>query len=193
WGPIEAAPPRRGWGPHARFLSDFFSRKGPELTREVENYWSCGNCLIDRARAGLMDPPFDPAQDELGGEDDRLFAGMRQHGARFGWAPPALAYEHVPETRARLSSVLARGFAFVQGPAQTAAEQRNWPALAGWMLVGAAQTFIYGLAAIALWLVFSPARAKMTGRAAQGLGKILWFDAFAPRFYGAAQMRAQTS
>jgi hypothetical protein len=186
WGPIEAVAPQGGWGAHGAFLRDFFGRTGPAITRPVAEYWGCGNCMIDRAGAGLMEPPFDPAQDQLGGEDDRLFSGMEARGARFGWAVEALCHEHVPAGRANLRYVLQRSFAFGQGPSQTAAEQRAPLRVAFWMAVGAAQTLIFGAAAALLWLTGSSRRAFMLGRAAQGLGKLFWFDRFAPRLYGGA-------
>lgn len=187
WGPIEAVAPTGGWRGHDAFLSDFFGRSGPGLTRPVDEYWGCGNSMIDRVRAGLAAPPFDPAQDQLGGEDDRLFSAMQARGASFGWAAEALCYEHVPENRATLRYALQRSFAFGQGPSQTAAEQRAPLRVAFWMAVGAVQTLIFGAVTAALWPTGSQKRAFMLGRAVQGLGKVLWFDRFAPRLYGAAQ------
>jgi glycosyltransferase involved in cell wall biosynthesis len=186
FGPIEAVAPPTGWAAHAKFLSDFFGRSGPAATQLVDTYWGCGNSLIDRDRAGLMAPPFDPAHDRLGGEDDLLFSTMQARGARFGWAADALAYEHVPADRANLGYVLQRSFAFGQGPSQTAAGQRAPLRVAFWMLLGAGQALAYGAAAAALWPTGSERRAFMLGRATQGLGKIFWFDRFAPRLYGAS-------
>lgn len=187
FGPIRTALPPEAGGAHADFLNAFFARTGPGQTCLLDDYHGCGNSLIDRDRAGLTAPPFNAAADELGGEDDRLFSAMAAKGARFGWAAGALAFEHVDAARANLRYALARSFAYGQGPSQTAAEHRRLARLALWMAVGAGQTLAYGAAAGALWLARAPGRAAMTGRAAQGLGKILWFDAFAPRLYGAAQ------
>ncbi len=193
WGPIRAVPPPEGWGAHADFLADFFGRAGPDATQTVDDYWGCGNSLIDRARGGLDAPPFDPKQDRMGGEDDVLFAAMQRRGARFGWAPDALVSEHVPTSRANLRYALARSFAFGQGPSQTAALQRAPHRVAFWMMLGAAQTLAYGAAALALWPTRSQRRGLLLGRAAQGLGKVFWIDAFAPRLYGAPQDDADQS
>ena len=52
------------------------------------------------------------------------------------------------------------------------------------MAVGAAQTVLFGLVAAAKWVARTPDRADALDRAARGLGKLLWFPPFKPRFYG---------
>jgi hypothetical protein len=52
------------------------------------------------------------------------------------------------------------------------------------MGVGLGQTAVYGSVAIAKWLLGRPDRAAALDRAARGLGKVLWFPPFKPRFYG---------
>ncbi len=188
WGPIRTVLPEDANPAHADFLRSFFARTGPETVEPLSHYWGCGNSLIDRARAGLMEPPFDPAADQMGGEDDRLFSAMERRGARFGWAPGALVGEHVPASRATIRYALARSFAFGQGPSQTAADRKDLPRLAFWMGVGAAQTLVYGAATGAMWATRARRRGFMAGRTAQGLGKLIWFDAAAPKLYGAAQL-----
>jgi len=188
FGPIEAVLPADAPAAHARFLETFFGREGPERDAPLGAYFGCGNSLIDRAALALDAPPFDPAHDRLGGEDDRLFSALQARGVRFGWAAAARVREHVPEERASLRYALARGFAFGQGPSQSCASASppDIPGVAYWMAVGAGQAAVYGAAAGALWLARSPRRAAMLDRCVQGLGKLFWFDAVAPRLYGRA-------
>ncbi len=87
-----------------------------------------------------------------------------------------------------MSYALKRAFGYGQSPSQICAhaEPPDWPGVAKWMAVGAAQAGGYGAAAVGLWLLRRPARAEMADRAARGLGKLFW--ARAPRFYGQAEV-----
>lgn len=186
FGPIKTVLPDTAPAAHRDFLDGFFARTGPESDGRLEDYFGCGNSMIDRERLALSAPPFDTQADQLGGEDDLLFASLKRRDAVFGWAAGALAYEHVPETRATLRYALARGFAYGQGPSQSCASASPPEVLrlAGWMAVGAAQAVVYGVASGALWLARSERRAAMLDRCVQGLGKVFWGDTFAPRLYG---------
>jgi hypothetical protein len=56
------------------------------------------------------------------------------------------------------------------------------------MVIGAAQTAVWGAAAAALTLIASPKRAEMYDRTARGIGKLFWMKGFEPRFYGAREL-----
>ena len=96
--------------------------------------------------------------------------------------------EFAPPHRATLRYALTRAFAYGQGPSQTAAEAKNWPGVARWMAVGAAQTAVWGAATLALSLIRHASRADMADRTARGLGKILWMKGFEPQFYGQREL-----
>lgn len=64
----------------------------------------------------------------------------------------------------------------------------DWAGVARWMLIGAAQTIMWGAAAAALTVLARPGRAETYDRAARGLGKVLWTRGFEPRFYGAREL-----
>ncbi len=186
FGPIEAVVPptvRR----HRDYFQKFFSRVGAATDIWLDHPFGCGNSLMVRADALRGPKPFDPGYNEIGGEDDWLFQELAARGIRFAWAAGAVCLEHVPESRARLSYTLRRAFAYGQSPCQLAAQTDppNWPGVVGWMIIGAAQTAVYGLASIATWFV-SPLRAvDLLDRAVRGAGKVLWAPVFVPRFYGA--------
>src|SRR5699024_3433551 len=127
--------------------------------------------------------PFDTAMDHTGGEDDVLFADIQARGGRFGWAADAWVEEVAPPHRARLTYVFRRAFAFGQGPCQTAARQRDWVAVARWMIIGAGQAVVFSLTAAALSMARHPRRFAYAERAVSGLGKLLWMG-FEPHLYG---------
>jgi succinoglycan biosynthesis protein ExoM len=186
FGPIEAVIPptvRR----HRDYFQQFFSRVGPATDIWLSHPFGCGNSLMVRADALRGPAPFDPGYNEIGGEDDYLFQQLAARGVRFAWAAGAVCLEHVPERRARLCYTLRRAFAYGQSPCQLAAQANppNWPGVVGWMIIGAAQSVVYGLASIAAWLA-SPQRAvRLLDRAVRGAGKVFWAPVFVPRFYGA--------
>ncbi|WP_332678876.1 glycosyltransferase family 2 protein [Brevundimonas sp.] len=187
FGPITGrAPGAEPW--LESYLERFFGRDGPERTGLIAEPYGCGNSLMLRSTALPGHAPFNVAADQAGGEDDALFAALAARGGRFGWAADARVEEFAPAHRATLKYALARAFAYGQGPSQTAAAARNWPGVARWMLIGAAQTVVWGVAAAALTVMVRPGRAEMYDRAARGLGKVFWTRGFEPHFYGAREL-----
>lgn len=187
FGPITGrAPGAEPW--LESYLERFFGRDGPERTGLIAEPYGCGNSLMVRSTALPGAAPFNVAADQAGGEDDALFAALAARGGRFGWAADARVEEFAPAHRATLKYALARAFAYGQGPSQTAAAARNWPGVARWMLIGAAQAVVWGAAAAALTLAARPGRAEMYDRAARGLGKVFWTRGFEPHFYGAREL-----
>lgn len=187
FGPITGrAPGADPW--LTPYLERFFGRDGPERTGLIAEPYGCGNSLMLRATALPGPAPFNVAADQAGGEDDALFAALAARGGRFGWAADARVEEFAPPHRATLKYALARAFAYGQGPSQTAAAAKDWPGVARWMAIGAAQTVVWGAAAAALTLMARPGRAEMYDRAARGLGKVLWTRGFEPQFYGAREL-----
>ena len=187
FGPIrgvaEGAP---AWArPH---LDAFFGREGPRGDQLIDRPFGCGNSLMVRETALKAPAPFDVSADQLGGEDDLLFARLAAEGRRFGWAAEAWVDEVAPPHRATMAYALRRAFAYGQGPSQAARARRDWIGLGRWMLIGLIQAGAWGAASAVLWVVRSPARARAMDRTARGLGKVLWAPMFEPRFYGVAEL-----
>ena len=183
--------PVRGYAPepvrqHRPYLERFFSREGPAEATVIDNQYGCGDSLIRRSALPPRDTPFSLLQNLIGGEDDILFQEMRQAGAIFAWAPAAWVFEHPEPGRLTLHYALRRAFAYGQGPTYACIHQQPPDRLgaARWMMVGVAQTVVFGAWAAAKWLARAPDRAFALDRAARGLGKLLWFPPFKPRFYG---------
>ncbi len=187
FGPIRGRAP--DGAPWARaYLERFFGREGPAQTGLIDQAYGCGNSLMVRATALPGPAPFDLASDQSGGEDDALFSALAARDGRFGWAAGAWVDEFAPPHRATLKYVLTRAFAYGQGPSQTAARNRNWPAVARWMLIGAAQAVVWGAVAAGLTLVANSRRADAFDRTARGLGKLFWMTRFEPHFYGVREL-----
>jgi succinoglycan biosynthesis protein ExoM len=187
FGPIRGrVPDGTGWA--ADYLERFFGREGPDQTRLIDHAYGCGNSLMVRAKALPGPAPFDTSADRSGGEDDALFQALEARGGRFGWAADAWVDEFAPPHRATLGYALTRAFAYGQSPSQLAARDGKPLQILRWMLIGAAQTGVWGLAAGLLTLTGSPLRAEMLDRAARGLGKVLWFKGLEPQFYGAREL-----
>jgi hypothetical protein len=187
FGPIRGrVPDQTGWT--RDYLEAFFGRTGPAATGLIDHPYGCGNSLLVRATALPGSAPFDPAADQAGGEDDALFSALATRGGRFGWAAEAWVDEFAPPHRATLKYALTRAFAYGQGPSQTAAARRDWPAVLRWMLIGTAQGMVWGLVALAFTVVHNPRRALAMDRAARGVGKLFWMKGFEPHFYGAREL-----
>jgi glycosyltransferase involved in cell wall biosynthesis len=171
---------------HRSYLERFFSREGPAEAQLIEHQYGCGDSLIVRAALPAREAPFSLAQNLIGGEDDILFQEMRVAGKRFAWAPEAWVYEHPDPARLTLNYALRRAFAYGQGPTYACIHKHppDRVGAARWMAVGMAQTVIFGLWAAGKWLARAPDRADALDRAARGLGKLLWFPPFKPKFYG---------
>lgn len=187
FGPIEGRAPDAPRWLHS-YLERFFGRVGPARTGLIDQPFGCGNSLMRRATALPGVTPFNVASDQAGGEDDALFASLKARGGRFGWAADARVEEFAPAHRATLGYALARAFAYGQGPSQTAAAIGNWPGVARWMAIGAAQAVVWGLLAALQTLIVDPGRAQTYDRAARGLGKVFWMKGLEPRFYGAREL-----
>jgi len=171
---------------HRAYLETFFSRDHGPASGYIDDFYGCGNALIDLGRVLAERPLFAVETNETGGEDDRLFSRVQGEGGRFAWASEAGGYEHVPAERARLSYTLRRALAYGQGPCTLAlkAQPRQLARLAAWIAIGAGQTLVYGAVAAGAFLLRRRDRAYWLDRAARGLGKVIWWKSF--RFYGNA-------
>ncbi len=190
FGPVRAAPGLAADDPVSLAWAERLYARTPELDDGlIHAPWGCGNSLVDRQACRLPEPVFDILTNDIGGEDDLLFAEIERRGGRFAWASGALVNEHVDPSRVTRKALFKRSFAFGQGPSQTAADQKRWHGVALWMAIGGIQTALFGPAALVLdTFKLGPARlrAGLLDRASQAIGKWVWMNRFAPRFYGTA-------
>ena len=186
FGPVEAVMPI-GDNPLYPHMQPLFSRTGDFEDGHINSLFGTGGCLIDQSQCSLPSPAFDPALNEVGGEDDAMFAYILAQGAKIGWTTQAIAVEHIPPHRSTPAYVWTRNFAFGQGPSQNEADKGFSGALGviKWMAVGAVQTLIYTPQYL---LRRTKGRADYIysyARLSQAIGKIFWFEGFSPRLYGA--------
>ena len=173
---------------HRAYLEDFFARQRNAPTGLIDDYYGCGNALLNLSRIPNKRPLFDTGTNETGGEDDLLFQSLLNAGHQFGWCTQAPVFEHVPEERARLGYTLRRAFAYGQGPVTLArkAVPRKYAHMAMWMLIGTGKAILnIGLFALN-WIARRPRRAVYLDRAMRGLGKVAWWINL--KFYGAATL-----
>ena len=170
----------QAWAP---WLAPLFSRVFDGQSRVVEDTLGTGGCLVDLQGIALPSPVFDPALNEVGGEDDAFFAHIVDQGGTVGWCAEAHAWEHVPPHRATPSYLWKRHFAFGQTPSREAAD-RSPIGVVAWMAVGAAQAALHAPLYLAKRLLGRPSHIGHLGRLAQGVGKVFWWDGLSPRLYG---------
>jgi glycosyltransferase involved in cell wall biosynthesis len=185
FAPAVAALPS-GSEAFARWLSPLFSRVFDGPTRVVTETLGTGGCLVDLHNICLPSPIFDPALNEVGGEDDAFFAEIVSQGGTIGWCAETTAWEHVPAHRATLDYLWRRHFAFGQTPTRQAADRgaKGWPGIVKWTIIGALQTLVHGALFGLHTVLRRPSRIEHLGRLAQGLGKMFWWDGLSPRLYG---------
>lgn len=170
----------------AEWLTPLFSRVFEGETRVVTETLGTGGCLVDLEGIALPSPIFDPALNEVGGEDDAFFNHIIRQGGTVGWCAETKAWEHVPPHRATPDYLWKRHFAFGQTPTREAADLglRGLPAILKWTVVGGVQTALHGFLYLTHRGLGKPSHIGHMGRLAQGLGKIFWWDGLSPRLYG---------
>lgn len=186
FGPVEAVMPD-GDNPLYPHMQPLFSRTGDFADGHINALFGTGGCLIDRGQCSLPSPAFDPTLNEVGGEDDAMFAHILAQGAKIGWTTKAIAVEHIPTHRSTPAYVWTRNFAFGQGPSQNEADKGFSGAFGvmKWMGVGVVQAFIYGPQYLLRRVLGRADYIRSYARLSQAIGKVLWFDGFSPRLYGA--------
>lgn len=186
FGPVIAQMPG-GDDPLYAHMQPLFCRTGDFADGHITKTFGTGGCLIDHGRAAMPHPVFDPDLNEVGGEDDFLFAHILGQGAKIAWTTKARAVEHIPERRSTPQYVWLRNFAFGQAPTQTAADHgiKGAPGVLKWMAVGCVQIVIHAPAYAVLRLLGKPRYIHHYARLSQACGKVMWFSGFSPRLYGA--------
>ena len=165
------------------FFERLYSRLGPARSGVTPHTYGIGNSLQPR-RMFDGGAPFDSRADQRGGEDDMLFASWREAGATFAWAADAVVIEHLGVERTKLAHGLKRSFAYGQGPCETAWNDHRHLTLVRHMCVGALQAMMFGVLSAVTAPISRNLALEMLGRAARGVGKVLWFRE--QRFYGEA-------
>jgi len=173
--------------PKIKAMIPLFSRTLLEPEGFIDDLLGMGGAALDTSQMTFPNPPFDPALNDIGGEDDVLFHQLKMQGVKTVWSPNFSAYEDIPQSRATFKYIWKRNFAFGQGPTQLAADRgvKGIPKVIFWMMVGCAQIGLYGLKYLLYKLQGKDTAIQPYARLAQAVGKIFWWDGFRPRLYGA--------
>ena len=190
FGPVKTALPE-GQRRHQAYFEQFFAREPDLKTGYIPESFGCGNALVDFAQIAGGAPWFDTAMNEIGGEDDLLFARVRGSKGQFAWAGAAAVLEHPLPSRVALRYTLARSFSYGQAPITLARRggRSRYDLVALWMLVGAAKASFHGAQWFGLSLIRHPGRAFQLDRAVRGISKVFWWIDL--RFYGAAARKTR--
>ena len=192
FGPVQTALPE-GHRRHQAYFEQFFAREPDLSSGYISESFGSGNALVDFSQIQGGAPWFDTDMNEIGGEDDLLFARARRSNGKFAWAANAPVWEHPLPERVRLSYTLRRAFSYGQAPITFARRglRPRIDLIAFWMVVGAAKAAFHGLQWFGLSLIRHPGRAFQLDRAVRGIAKVFWWIDL--RFYGAAALKANKS
>ncbi len=175
---------------------EFFSRE-IEINTDglVDDFFGCGNSLMDLEICELPSPPFSPKTNETGGEDDLLFSYLQSKGVKIAWSTQTFAKENVEDWRMTHKYIRVRSFAYGQGPSRICANPENFDlkGLLKWSCIGLLQVCIYGPLSLFAGLLNHKSYMKFIRKFAEGAGKILWYEGFRPKIYGATALKAQLS
>ncbi len=186
FGPIEARAESGDIGPFAPYFERRLARDdGADIT-DLAAYLGTNNSMFDRLNCLGAAENFDTRLNESGGEDLLLLQRLVLQGRRFHFAAGAHVIEWAPERRLNWAYVKKRRF--LSGQIRVFVQAMSRPgdvlAIARWMIVGLAQSVIFGAATILSSPLGAEAREKMAARLQGGLGKVLWAPRFRLALYG---------
>lgn len=173
---------------------EFFTRNIEKPVRgPVDYFFGCGNSLLDLNICTLPIPPFSPDTNETGGEDDLLFSELQAQGITIVWTDRTFAKENVEYWRMTHKYIRVRSFAYGQGPSRISADpnQFDLKGLLNWSAIGTAQFLLYTPLTIITKIIGHKSYIAFMRKASEGAGKVLWYERFRPKIYGATALKAQ--
>jgi len=173
---------------------EFFTRNIEKPMRgPVDDFFGCGNSLLDLRKCSLPDPPFSLDTNETGGEDDLLFSELQSQGITIVWTDRTFAKENVEDWRMTHKYIGVRSFAYGQGPSRICADKANFDlkGLLKWSAIGIAQFCVYAPLSILAKITGHTSYITLMRKACEGTGKFLWYEGFRPKLYGATALKAQ--
>lgn len=188
FGPVHAkADDGADIGPFAPYFSRSFDHENHADVTSHAAYMGTNNSMFLRRHCFTETLPFDQRLNEYGAEDTLFLQNLVSRGCRFAWCSGGLVTEWVPASRLNWSYVRNRKFFSGQSRSFVLA-MHNPPRrlrIAFWMMAGAAQATVYGLATLLMYWVDTERAEAYRVRAYGGLGKVLWMKRFRPALYGA--------
>ena len=147
--------------------------------------WSIASSIFVKDRFFPAPEPFDPQLGLTGGEDTVLLRQRTLEGRRLVWCAEAVARETIPADRIDPAYLVRRVFRGGQTTTYvcTAVQPREWGRAVRHMIGGAVQFVAWGAVAFIQRLAGRD-NLSAKGRAASGLGKLLWHPSLHLRLYG---------
>ena len=144
------------------------------------------NVLLRRERCFQGGHAFNSKLGLFAGEDSLFFMQLARTGATIAWCSEAVTYEMIPFRRTTQAYIFRR--CIVRGQSTSLIPSLlsppNWRAVAWFMMAGATQFLVFGLAAACVALFSRRLTVKVASRALLGLGKVLWMSPFRVNYYG---------
>ena len=168
------------------FVRDFYSIDLRQQSGPTMDNGGTGSVLLRRERCFQGGHAFNPQLGLVGGEDSLFFRQLAGNGATMVWCREAVAYEMIPFRRTTYAYILKRCFFRGHSPPLTHSllSPPEWHTVAWFMMTGAAQFLVFGLAAACMALASRRLAARMASRAVENLGKALWMSPFRINYYG---------
>jgi succinoglycan biosynthesis protein ExoM len=168
------------------FVRDFYSIDLRQQSGPIMDEGGSGNVLLRKERCFQGGYAFNPQLGFVGGEDVLFFRQLARTGATMVWCCEAVTYEMIPFRRTTHAYILRRCIVRGQCPPLTHSLlcPPEWRAVAWFMMAGAVQFLVFGLAAACMALASRRRAVRMASRALEGLGKALWMSPFRINYYG---------
>jgi glycosyltransferase involved in cell wall biosynthesis len=167
-------------------IRDFYTIDCQRPSGPMTGLAHSGNVLLRKERCFRGGHAFNPQLGFFGGEDKLFFLELERNNVSMVWCREAVTYEIVPLPRTTYAYILKRSI--IRGQCTSLVYSMlhppEWRSVAWFMMAGALQFLLFGLAAACAALI-SPRRAARTAsRALMGLGKVLWMSPFRIHHYG---------
>ena len=170
------------------FVRAFYSTNFRRQSGPVKESGGAGtnNVLLRRERCFQGGHAFNSKLGLFAGEDSLFFMQLARTGATIAWCNEAVTYEMIPFRRTTQAYIFRR--CIVRGQSTSLIPSLlsppNWRAVAWFMMAGATQFLVFGLAAACVALFSRRRTVKVASRALLGFGKVLWMSPFRVNYYG---------
>jgi glycosyltransferase involved in cell wall biosynthesis len=162
------------------FVRDYYTIDCQRPSGPMTGLKHSGNVLLRKERCFRGGHAFNPQLGFFGSEDGLFFLQLARSNASMIWCHEAVTHEIVPLPRTTYGYILERSIIRGQSTPLIHSMLRppEWGSVAWFMMAGALQFLIFGLAAACTAPISRHRAVRATSRALMGLGKVLWMSPF---------------
>jgi succinoglycan biosynthesis protein ExoM len=162
------------------FVRDFYTEDCQRPSGPITGLAYSGNVLLRKERCFRGGHAFNPQLGSFGAEDALFFLQLGRTDVSMVWCREAVTHEIVPPPRTTYAYMLNRSIIRGQSTPLIYSMLRppEWRSVAWFMMAGAVQFLIFGLAAACAAPNSRPPAMRAASRALMGLGKVLWISPF---------------